>query len=277
MLKTILLSIAVLLVAVALVVGWAYWSFDAEIRSEVAELVEGARVPGITVTQDMLTGLPEPARRYLEHADIVGQTLPTTVRVTQTGSIRSSEDANWMELEGVETYSLDPPGFVWRAYIPAPSAPVVIGRDQYYAHAGSILMKMAALIPVADEHGPELGAAGLMRFLNEMVWFPSSFLLDSVTISPDAENSFQAQIADGDLTATATFFVDETGRLTNFRALRFNTTTGSEEIWETPYTGYTELAGMDLPTIGTAVWKLPDRDFTYIELTVTSVELDPEL
>ncbi len=47
-----------------------------------------------------------------------------------------------------------------------------MGRDEYLGGRGSIVMKMLALLPVADEHGEELGAAGLMRYLNEMMGSP---------------------------------------------------------------------------------------------------------
>lgn len=35
------------------------------------------------------------------------------------------------------------------------------------------------------------------------------------------------------------------------------------------------MAGLELPTIGTADWKLPTGDFRYIELEITSVTYAP--
>ena len=39
--------------------------------------------------------------------------------------------------------------------------------------------------------------------------------------------------------------------------------------WSTPITGYGEFEGLRLPVRGKAVWKLPDGDLEYIDVTVT--------
>jgi hypothetical protein len=223
----------------------------------------------------MLSHLPVPAQRYLRHAGIVGTAIPGIVRVRQHGRIRSSPAAAWMNWEATEVYSTQPPAFVWRAYLPRKRLPVVIGRDEYLEGEGSILMKAAAIYSVADERGEALGAAGLMRYLNEMIWFPAAFLGSNVTIGPADEDSFTATIADRGITVTATLFVDGQGRLLNFRARRFNTATGRLEVWETPMTHHGERAGVQVPVAGSAVWKLADGDFAYIELSVDAVRYAP--
>jgi len=259
----------------ALFIWWSYGRFGAEIAADINTLRADARKSNTTVTSEMLASLPEPARRYLDYAGIVGTQIPAIVRVTQTGRIRSSADAGWLDLEGEETYSIYPPAFVWRAFLPSRSMPIVIGRDEYLDNKGSILMKMAGIVPIANESGKELAAAGLMRFLNEMMWFPAAFLSNKVTISTDSDNSFGVALADGDLMATATVFVDAEGRFVNFRAQRYNSGTKSMETWETPMTEYGEFSGIKVPIAGSAVWKLADGDFTYIELKVTGVAYDP--
>jgi hypothetical protein len=206
---------------------------------------------------------------------VVGTAIPGIVRVRQHGRIRSSPAAAWMNWEATEVYSTQPPAFVWRAYLPRKRLPVVIGRDEYLQGEGSILMKAAAIYPVADERGEALGAAGLMRYLNEMIWFPAAFLGSNVTIGPADEDSFTATIADRGTTVTATLFVDGEGRLVNFRARRFNTATGRLEVWETPMTHHGERAGSQVPVAGSAVWKLADGDFAYIELSVDAVSYAP--
>src|SRR5690606_22534686 len=120
-----------------------------------------------------------PAQRYLSNTRVVGAPIPRLVHLAQKGRIRSSADADWMAFEAEETYSIDPPAFVWRAFFPTQRTPFVLGRDLYLEGRGGILMKMLALLPVANEYGEELRAAGLMRYLNEMSWFPAAFLGDN--------------------------------------------------------------------------------------------------
>jgi hypothetical protein len=179
-----------------------------------------------------------------------------------------------MMFEANETYSINPPAFLWRAYFPTEKAPFVLGRDIYLNGRGGILMKMLALLPVADERGDELRAAGLMRYLNEMSWFPGAFLGDNVEISARDQDSFSLRLSDRGLVAEAIMFVDDEGRLTNFQAQRFNTATRSMQTWETPIATYGDYAGFQLPKSGSAVWRSQQGDLTYIELDVTSVRYE---
>lgn len=176
-----------------------------------------------------------------------------------------------MTLEAEEVYSTNPPSFVWRAAMPGLRLPLVLGRDLYLGGEGSIAMKLLGLIPVAEERGEALRAAGLMRYLNEMMWFPAAYLGDNVSLFEVDDGSFGVRLADGGLTAEAVLFIDPEGRITNFRATRYNTGARSMETWETPILGWGTMAGLELPTIGAADWKLAGGDLRYIELTITSV------
>ena len=271
MLKFVLAALAILVVAAILTVAVAYWRFTAEMEGDVGQLVASAGEAAGTVSAAQIANLPEPARRYFEAAGVIGQAIPRVVRVMQKGRIRSSAETAWMTLEAVETYSTNPPAFVWRTWLPSRGLPLALGRDVYLDGETSILIRMGALLPLADERGEELRAAGLMRYLNEMAWFPAALLGDNVTISADGDNSFRVTLADRGLTATAVMFVDAAGRLVNFRAERFNSATRSIQTWETPMTAWTTFGAVNVPSRGSAVWKLPDGDFTYIELEITDI------
>jgi hypothetical protein len=271
MLKLVVISVVVLVLTSAALLSWLYWSFGRQIEAEVGTLKAEAQSSTVVITEAMLADLPLPAQRYLRYAGVVGKALPALVRLTQAGRIRSSNEAGWMAFEAEEYYSTNPPALVWRAYLPRRALPLAIGRDTYLSGDGSILIKMLAAFPVADEHGPELGEAGLMRFLNEMMWFPAAFLLPNVVIGAVDDASFQVTIEDRGRTATALLFIDDEGRLTNFRAQRYNTGSRSLETWETPITAYATWEGLNLPRSGSATWKLPSSDLTYIELDVLEV------
>jgi hypothetical protein len=270
----LLYAAAMLLVAIV-VVALAYCRFDAAMRESVVRLLAGAAPAGAILTEDMLGSLPPPAQRYFRHAGVVGTALPAIVRLRQHGRIRSASTSAWMNLEADETYSTDPPAFVWRAYFPRRLLPVVIGRDEYLEGEGSILMKLAALYPVAHERGEALRAAGLMRYLNEMAWFPAAYLGSNIAIAPVDDNSFTVTIRDRGMTVTGTLFIDPAGGLVNFRAQRFNTATQAMETWETPMSRHGERAGIQVPVAGKAVWKLKDGDFDYIELEIDDVTYAP--
>ena len=272
-----LITLSLLLLTAFLFIGWSYARFARAITTDVRRLQGAAARDQIIIAADMLSALPAPARRYFEYSGVVGKPIPRLISLRQVGHIRANPTDKWMELEAEEFYSTSPPAFVWRAYFPKRRLPIVLGLDEYINGRGSIVMKMLSVYPVADERGEELGPAGLVRYLNEMTWFPAAFLGNNVTIETVDEACFRVTITDRGMTATALMFVGEDGRLTNFRAQRFNTATRTKETWETPMTRHGSFEGVRLPIAGAAVWKLKNGDFSYVELEVTDVKYDEDL
>lgn len=264
-------AITAIVLVTTLGIGVSYGLFVHSISSDLDMLTRAATNPGVSVTEAMLADLPPPAQRYFRFAGVPGQPIPRIVRITQKGRIRSSAADNWMNFEADETYSTNPPAFVWRAYFPAMATPIALGRDEYLEGKGSIVMKLLAVLPLADEHGGELAAAGLMRYLNESMWFPAALLGANVRITPVDDSSFRATLSDGGLSAEAIYIVDEEGRLVNFRARRYDTGTRAMGTWETPVAGYRSINGLNLPSTGSAVWKRDGGDLDYIELEVTGI------
>jgi hypothetical protein len=266
--------VTILVITGVVVIALAYWQFTRAIAVDLVRLSSDARSAGALITDAMLAPLPPAAQRYFRYAGVVERPVPRLVRLTQKGRIRNSETASWMDFEADETYSTSPPAFIWRAWLPARVMPVALGRDEYLEGKGSILIKLLSLVPVADEHGEQLAAAGLMRYLNESMWFPSALLGPNAAISPVDDSTFRVTLTDRGMTAEALFVVDGEGRLVTFRAQRFNTASNSVESWETPVAGYRSMNGLNLPTTGSAVWKRPAGDLTYIELEVTSLSYE---
>jgi hypothetical protein len=266
-----LIVVAVLLGVAALAIALGYWLILRDIDSDRQSLTTAAQaVPG-SITEAHLAQLPRCAQRYLQYAGVVGKPVPRIVTLSQKGRIRSKPDAGWMPLEADEIYSTNPPAFVWQAFLPSRAFPLATGRDEYLEGRCSIRIMLLGLVPVADQGGVALRKAGLIRYLNEMMWFPAALLGPNVRLIEIDENSFAAILSDRGESARGQFFVDEQGRLTNFRAQRYNTSTLTIETWETPVGSYREFEGHNLPASGTARWKIGEGDFTYIELEINDV------
>ena len=99
---------------------FAYWSFGSSIHAELAALESSARTSPDVITEQSLEPLPEPARRYLRHAGVVGTKTPRLVHLTQQGRIRSSAEAQWMTFEAVETYFHQSAGVPVACLLPYP-------------------------------------------------------------------------------------------------------------------------------------------------------------
>jgi len=226
------------------------------------------------VTEEMLTGLPEPVRRYLRYTGVVGKPVPGTIRLHQKGRMRPGPGQPWMPLEAEEHYSVQPPGFVWAGTARLGPLTVARARDMYAEGHGRMLVKAASLWLVADASGAQTDQAA-MRYLSEMIWFPAAFLADNIAFEAVDDSSARVTLTDRGRTAAATLVFDEQGRLTNFVAKRYRAAGGSDpETWSTPVTGYGEFEGLRLPTRGNAIYKLPGGDLEYIDVTVTGLHYD---
>ncbi len=249
--------------------------FARSIRAERERLVAAAQPSDVTVSEERLAALPEPVQRHLRQAGVVGHAIPRVITLTQTGRLRSAPDSGWMTFVAEETYSTNPPAFVWHAWFPTRRLPIVFGRDHYLDGEGHITMKLLGTLPVASGGGDRpMNEASLVRYLNEMMWFPAAFVGDHLTWTPVDERSADVTLTDRGMSATARLFFDAEGRLVNFRAERFNTTSEQRETWETPLDDHGERAGLQMPLAGSAVWQRETGPFAYIELAVTSVRYE---
>jgi hypothetical protein len=227
------------------------------------------------VTEEMLADLPEPVARYLRYTGVVGKPFPGIVRLRQKGRMRPGPGQPWIPLDAEEHYSLRPPGFVWAGALRLGPLVVVRARDMYAEGTGRMLVKVASLWPVVDASGEQMDQGGMTRYLSEMIWFPAAFLADNISFEPADDSSARVTLTDHGRTATGTLFFDKDGRLTDFVAQRYRTPAASSpDTWSTPVTGYGEFEGLRLPVRGPAIWKLPEEDFAYIEVTLTELHYD---
>jgi hypothetical protein len=254
----------------------AHRAFTRLVRRDVQALHARAS-PGRAevVTEEMLAELPEPVRRYLRHAGVVGRPFPSTVRLRQEGRMRPGPGQPWAPLDAEEHYSVQPPCFVWDGTARLGPFPVVRARDMYADGTGRMLVKVASLWPVVDASGAQMNQAAMMRYLSEMIWFPAAFLADNISFEPVDDGSARVTLTDHGRTATATMVIDHEGRLTNFVARRYRTPDASSpDTWSTPITGYGEFEGLRLPASGKAIYEFPDGDLEYINVTITELHYD---
>jgi hypothetical protein len=252
-------------------------AFSRLVRSDVQALC--ARAPGAgmrVVSEKLLGGLPEPVQRYLRYTGVVGKPFARRVYLRQRGRVRLGSGQAWIPLHAQQWYSVRPPGFVWDATMRVAGIPVGRARDMYQEGQGQMLVKVASLITVADGKGEEMDQGSMMRYLSEMMWFPTAFLEDNISFEGIDATSAHVTLTDQGKTASGTLFVDAAGRLTNFAARRYAITGGRGDlrIWSAPVTGYGELAGLKLPAGVKAVWKLAEGDLEDINVTLTELHYD---
>ncbi|MFC4464168.1 DUF6544 family protein [Streptomyces xiangluensis] len=212
----------------------------------------------------------------LRHTGIVGKPIVRTVHLRQKGRMRTGPGRPWIPLDAEEHYSVQPPGFVWDGTMHLGLLPVGRARDMYLDGRGHMLVKAASLLTVVDARGEEMDQGSMMRYLSEMIFFPSAFLAANVSFEAIDDSSARVTLTDHGRSVTGTMYVDEAGRLTDFVAQRYRMVDGrcDLETWSTPVTEYGEFEGLKLPIRGKAVWKLADGDLEYIDISITELQYD---
>ncbi len=238
------------------------------LHNEACELLQQAQ-PAL-ITEDHLLALPEPVQRYLRYSNVIGKEAIRTARLKQRGTFRQSARLPWMKLDAEEYYSVNPPGFVWVGTLRTAGLPVVRARDRYRDGKGNMQIKLATVLTIADPTGAAMDQASMMRYLNEMMWFPTAFLAPNVSFEAVDQTSAKVTLTDVDQHVTATLSFDAEGRLTDFVAPR--SYGEGLETWSVPVIEYGEFGGFKLPVSVKAVWKLPEGDFEYVDVVITDLE-----
>jgi len=270
-------SIAAIALIAAGTIGIGRALFERRVNEEMATLLAASAVaePHI-VSEDDLSGLPEPVRRWLRWAQVVGKPYPATIRLTQKGRFRQAAGGVWMPFTAEEVFTTEPPAFLWKTTMQMFPLVSIVGRDRYIGGQGSIQMRLLGVVPVADAAGPAMDQGALLRYLNETMWFPAAVLSPSIAWESIDANSARATIRHGDVTGAATFVFDDQGRPVDMIAQRQNLARGQLETWSTPLNAYGEFESVRIPVAGQGIWRYDTGDFSYIELRITGVAYNPQ-
>lgn len=269
-------SLVNLLLMVVVATQWADARFAQRTRDEAASLLASAtRAADATpVRAEALQALPAPIRRWLESAGVVGKPRVQSVRLRQSGGLRTAPSQAFMPAQAQQYFSVEPPGFVWQVHVPMARVIPVVGRDSYLDGHGHMLIKALGLIPVVDAEGSAIDQGVLLRFLAEMVWFPGAALAPYVVWTALDDTSARATMRYRDVSASADFHIDERGRFARLQAQRYMSDGGGASLqdWSVSASAWRRFQGVEVPSAGSVSWLLPEGEFTYYRWEINELE-----
>jgi len=275
--KSVRRVFAILAVIVAVVVGVVLGGrvvFERRLDREIDALLADARPVGSTVlTAREIAQLPAPVQRWLAYANVLGTKVPATVRLRQDGEFQM-DGRGWMPFAAEQYFTVNPPGFLWKATFKMAPMILVRGRDRYRSGEGSIEMRVLSLIPVANKAGGGLNQGALLRFLGEIQWFPAAALTPYVVWTAVDDESARATMTYGGITASMTFWFDADGRLVGSSATRYNDARGRNELWVNRNDSEQVFSGVRVPATGEARWDYDTGPNPYIRWRITAIEHD---
>lgn len=215
-------------------------------------------------SRDDLAGLPNPVVRYFEFALTPGQLVVRNAKLGQIGEFAMRPNS-WRPFTAVEYFSVEPRGFLWDAKIQMNALVPMYIRDGYFAGEGASYGQLAAIVPVVNQRGtPGMASGALLRYLSELVLFPTA-LLPRGGISWKALNDSSAQVTLTDELTTVSGDVEfgEHGEIVRFSAMR--SFAGKAELvpWLGRFSNYRRIDGMMVPMSAEVEWVLPEGPFPY--------------
>lgn len=239
--------------------------------------------PGAILAEDEIDDLPSSVQRYLRFMGAVGHPAVTSFRAHLRLRFRTRPGQQFMAAQAWQYNRVDPIArLFWMRIDMAGGLLPMVGRDSYLQGHGRMLGKLFDRIVVADGRGEPFDIGELTTWLNDAVMMAPSMLLQAPVIFEAADDTgFDVVLTDTGRTVRARVVLDERGAPVDFRTEdRYADLPGGpvRTPWSTPTGGWRKVDGRGIATRGSAVWHLPEGDFTYgmLEFAPGSIELNPD-
>ncbi|MCG9967368.1 hypothetical protein L9W92_04765 [Pelotomaculum terephthalicicum JT] len=267
----IILAFIILILAVSFI---ADFRFNQNVKREVGELFNNVNNQGEIIQKADLEGLPPIVQKWLVQSQVVGKERIRTVRLRQSVFMRLKEDGAWMPAEAEQYFTIDEPGFIWKAKVRMAPLLYFTGRDMYNKGKGHMLIKVLSLIKVADAKGKEIDQGAMLRYLAETAWFPTAALSSYIKWEEIDANSARATMSYAGITASGVFTFNEKGEVLSLVAERYGEFNGQYlmKTWSVLMGENKEFNGIRIPARGEVIWKLDTGDYNWFDLEIIDIE-----
>ncbi len=227
-----------------------------------------------------LDGFAGPVRRYFDFMQITGMPRVTSFVARFDGRFRLRPRSPWMTAQALQCNTSDPITRVFTMRLSLARVVWMIGHDTYHAGTGRMIGRLFDRATVVDGSGPELDIGELSTWLNDAVLLaPSMLLTPSARFTVIDEHSFDVTASDTGREVTARVTVDDHGA-----PVDYSTTDRWADLpagrvrarWRTPIAGWDTTVRPPRPHPGSAMWDLPDGQYTYVtgRFTPLAVNID---
>lgn len=276
--RWLLLALAVLVAAAAILVPVQARRWGQETAIATAALTASVPASLPAVSLGALEGIPAPVQRYLRLALTDGQARPATVRLQQSGRLRTGvESEQWLAFTAEETIAPDARGFVWDARLRL--APFVHARirDVYVGGVADARVALQSAITIAADHGsPDLDSGDLYRLLAEAPWSPTLLLpREDLTWHAIDDHRAAATLTHGGEAVTIEFRFNDAGEVASVYAAERPRSYGTAYVptpWEGRFGGYMLVDGVRVPSTGAVGWWVEGRWLPVWQGTVHRVD-----
>ena len=268
-------TLANLLILGVALSAYGRFRFDQMVIKETSSMLQSQKSPSHLRKSG---SLPPIVQKWLTTSGSLDHPVPRTVRLEQKGEMKTSKKGKWMPFTAVQYFNAENPAFVWKTEVNPFPLLFLLGRDKLQSGKGEMLINLLALVKVAHARGNQKVNSGtLQRYLGEICWFPSAALRPYLSWEEIDATTAKAILEQEDLKVEGIYKFSAEGKLLSFETLRFYGAdkNAKREKWLIEMLAYDQFNGVTVPSRCKVTWQLPDGDFHWLSLTVTSINYDP--
>jgi len=273
-----LANVVVLVALVPALAELSPTSFSREYARVVDQALARPAGAAPVVTEADLASLPPPVQRYLRRSGAVGQPQVRNVHATFSGTFRRHPREAPLQVVAEQYNFFDEPARYF--YIRGQLFGVPFdGLHLFEGPSATMRIRVASLLQVGDAKGPQMNQGETVTLFNDMCFLAPSSLIDPrIAWEPVDDRTVKARFTNHGVTVGAELRFDAQGDLVDFishdRFMSADGTSYRQVPWSTPVAGFVEVGGRRRWTGGSAVWHLPEGEYTYVTLTLDSLEYD---
>ncbi len=257
---------------------WGSLRFEKQITDEQREFLEAST----SVKKEILTimdlkSLPPIVQKWLKYSGVVNKPIAGFVRFRQVGKMKTKPDGNWMAFKATQYVNPSLVSFIWQAKVKMMPLIYLQGRDCLTDGIGEMQIRLLGGFDVVNESDNlKINSGAMIRYLAEMCWYPTAALNNNVEWQEITPLSARATVTYKGVEVSGVFNFNEDGSLKSFEADRYygGDANAVQERWVVEIDENREFKGYTLPSKCTVTWKLPEGDFTWLELDVIDLDVN---
>ncbi len=263
------------------IAAFGEYHFNKEVQKETRNLLQN--IPDHdpdTISERSMNNLPPIVQKWLKWSGVKEKPLINSIRITQKGRLKMKPDAGWMPFKATQYVNVANTSFLWKAKVHTYPFVDLYARDKLSETRGSMLIKVAGILPVVDEKdNMKINSGSMIRYLGEICWIPFAALNDNISWESIDDYQAKATLKVNESSVSGIFNFSKDGELLSFEAERYFGAglKAEKERWVVETMSYKEFNAYKIPDKSKVTWKLKEGDFTWLELEIMDIQygVDP--
>lgn len=268
-----IVNVILLLVSIS---AYGKYDFNKKVYNETKSLLKGIIIENdAIITKEDVKYLPEIVRKWVKNSGAIGKYKIASVQLKQKGEMKTKPSGKWMPFEAEQHINVINPSFVWSTEVHVMPIIQMIGRDKFANGEGEILIKFASLIPAVNVGKNEkINQAAMLRYMAEIVWFPSAALNPYMAWESIDSTSVKATFTINNKHVVGVFKFSSKGDFMSFKTKRYYETgdDATLETWYVESKSFKEFNGVRIPNKYQVIWKLKEGDFNWLKFEITDLK-----